>query len=379
MFIWSVFKSKSMKNAIQELLSLADVQINGDRPWDIQVHDEKLYSRVLAGGSLALGESYMDSWWDVEQLDEFFNHILSANLDKKVRPSLPLVSGYLKSKIFNEQTRRKSKVVGEKHYDIGNDLYERMLDKRMTYTCGYWKEAKTLDEAQEAKLDLACRKLGLRPGMKVLDIGCGWGSFAIFAAEKYGVEVVGITISKEQVELGKKRAAGLPVELRFQDYREVTEKFDRIVSLGMFEHVGVKNYRAYMQVVDRCLKDDGLFLLHTIGGNKSTSGTDPWIAKYIFPNSMLPSAAQITKSAEGIFRLEDWHNFGPYYDNTLMAWFNNFDRHWEEIKDKYGERFYRMWKYYLLACAGSFRSRKNQLWQIVFSKVHSTHVYESIR
>jgi cyclopropane-fatty-acyl-phospholipid synthase len=193
------------------------------------------------------------------------------------------------------------------------------------------------------------------------------------------VEVVGVTISKEQVELGSKRAAGLPVELRFQDYREVTEKFDRIVSLGMFEHVGEKNYREYMTVVERCLKDDGLFLLHTIAGNKSVSGTDPWIGKYIFPNSMLPSAAQITKSAEGVFRLEDWHNFGNYYDNTLLSWFNNFNNHWDELKDKYGERFYRMWKYYLLACAGSFRSRKNQLWQIVLAKVGSLEKYESVR
>ncbi|HLC69434.1 MAG TPA: cyclopropane fatty acyl phospholipid synthase [Patescibacteria group bacterium] len=368
-----------MKQAVQNLLDYADVKINGDRPWDIQVHNDKLYSRVLSGGSLALGESYMDGWWDVKELDEFFSHILSANLDKKIRPSLPLVGGYIKSKILNEQTKRKARVVGERHYDIGNDLYERMLDKRMTYTCGYWKDAKSLDEAQEAKLDLTCRKLGLKPGMKVLDIGCGWGSFAIFAARKYGVEVVGVTISKEQVELGNIRAAGLPVELRFQDYRDVQDKFDRIVSLGMFEHVGKKNYREYMKVVERCLKDDGLFLLHTIGGNKSTSSTDPWIAKYIFPNSMLPSAAQITKSAEGIFRLEDWHNFGPYYDNTLMAWFNNFHSHWGEIKEKYGDRFYRMWKYYLLACAGSFRSRKNQLWQIVLAKVGSVGRYESIR
>ncbi len=329
-----------MKQAIENLLDLADVKINGDRPWDIQVHNDKLYSRVLSGGSIAFGESYMDGWWDVKELDEFFNHILSANLDKKVRPSLPLVGGFIKSKILNEQTKRKARIVGEKHYDIGNDLYERMLDKRMTYTCGYWKDAKSLDEAQEAKLDLTCRKLGLKPGMKVLDIGCGWGSFAIFAAEKYGVEVVGITISKEQVELGNIRAAGLPVELKFQDYRDVQDKFDRIVSLGMFEHVGKKNYREYMKVVERCLKDNGLFLLHTIGGNKSVTGTDPWIAKYIFPNSMLPSASQITKSAEGIFRLEDCHNFGPYYDNTLLAWFGNFNAHWDELKDKYDDRFY---------------------------------------
>ncbi len=243
-----------------------------------------------------------------------------------------------------------------------------MLDSRMAYSCGYWKDAKTLDAAQEAKLDLICQKIGLQKAMRVLDIGCGWGSFAKFAAQKYGAHVVGITISKEQARFAKNDCKGLQVEIRLQDYRNLRERFDRIVSVGMFEHVGCKNYRTYLRVAHRNLARGGLFLLHTIGCSRSVKSTDPWIDKYIFPNSMLPSARQITTAAEGLFILEDWHNFGPDYDKTLMAWHKNFTRNWDKIKDKYDDRFLRMWRFYLLSCAATFRSRRNQLWQVVFSK-----------
>ena len=258
--------------------------------------------------------------------------------------------------------------VGERHYDLGNDLYQAMLDKRMNYTCGYWKDAATLDEAQEAKLDLVCRKIGLQPGMRVLELGCGWGSFAKYAAEKYGAEVLGVTVSKEQVALGMEQCQGLPVELRLQDYREVEGTYDAVISIGVMEHVGYKNYRTYMQVVDRCLKEDGIAFVHTIGGNRSATSSDPWTNKYIFPNGMLPSIAQLGAAMEGLFVMEDWHNFGPHYDRTLMAWHANFEAAWPELKANYDERFYRMWRYYLLSCAGGFRSRNNQLWQIVMTR-----------
>ena len=354
--------------SIQPLLESADIRINGSRPWDIQVHDDRLFERVIRKGSLGLGEAYMDKWWDAEALDRFFYKVLQAELEKKVMYNPVVIIEYVKSLLTNRQSKRKAFEIGDRHYNIGKDLYRAMLDKRMVYTCGYWQEADTLDEAQEAKLELVCRKIGLQEGQRVLDIGCGWGSFAKYAAENYGVEVVGITVSDEQVRLGRERCRGLPVKIRLQDYREINEPFDHIVSLGMIEHVGSKNYRIFMQVVHRCLKDDGIFLLHTIGGNKSSRTTDPWIEKYIFPNSHLPSIRQLALAAEGLLVMEDWQNFGAYYDKTLMAWFRNFDGHWNELKTNYSERFYRMWKYYLLSSAGSFRVRKNQLWQIVFSK-----------
>jgi cyclopropane-fatty-acyl-phospholipid synthase len=368
----------SLRKKVEQILSYADITVDGSRPWDIRVHNNDFYPRLMARGSLGLGESYMDGWWDCDSLDQFFHRILRAELDSKVRVYREMFN-ILKSKLINCQKISRAFDIGRYHYDIGNKLYRRMLDSRMMYSCGYWKEAATLDEAQEAKLDLICRKLELRPGMKVLDIGCGWGGAAAFAAERYGVDVVGITVSEEQLRLGRKMCRGLPVDLRLQDYRGLKEKFDRIFSIGMFEHVGHKNYRTFFQVAKRCLREDGILLLHTIGGNRTVTKIDPWINCYIFPNSLIPSARQITAAFESLFVMEDWHNFGADYDKTLMAWYRNFKEHWEEIKKDYDPTFYRMWKYYLLSCAGSFRARKNQLWQIVLSARGVPGVYPSIR
>lgn len=358
--------SPQLQTKVQELLDLAQIRINGDQPWDLQVHDDRFYARVLAEGSLGLGESYMDGWWDCHSLDQFFTKVLRADLNSQVNPKKDWVP-VLKARVLNMQNPLRAYEVGKHHYDIGNDLYERMLDSYMIYSCGYWKEARNLESAQKAKLDLVCRKLGLEPGMRVLDIGCGWGGTAKFAAERYGAEVVGVTVSQEQVKYGRDMCQGLPVDIRYQDYRELNEKFDRILSLGMFEHVGVKNYRTFMSLVQDLLVHDGLFLLHTIGRLQSRNDCEPWISRYIFPNSMLPSAKQICEACEGLFVLEDWHSFGPDYDPTLMAWYDNFTTKWHELRDTYGERFYRMWTYYLLSCAGAFRARSNQLWQLVLS------------
>ncbi len=361
-------KTNSAKKIVTELLQAADITINGKQPWDIQIHNEQLYVRALNQGSLGMGEAYMDGWWDCARLDDFFARVISADLENKIKKSYGLLFKIAMAKLFNLQSKKRSLEVGKKHYDIGNKLYQFMLDSRMNYSCGYWKNASDLETAQLAKLELVCQKLKLQPGMRLLDIGCGWGGLAKYAAEKYGVNVVGITISRQQCDYAKQVCAGLPVEIHFQDYRDMNESFDRIVSIGMFEHVGRMNYRTYMQVVHRCLNDQGLFLLHSIGANLSNVVSDEWISKYIFPNSLVPSAVYITTAAEGLFVMEDWHNFGAYYDTTLMAWYRNFNQHWEELKKDYDERFHRMWNYYLLASAGAFRVRSMQLWQIVFSK-----------
>jgi cyclopropane-fatty-acyl-phospholipid synthase len=363
----------------EAMLRSVDVVVNGDRPWDIQVHDARFFGRVLAGGSLALGESYMDGWWDCEALDELMQRILAGNLQQKVKPSPEVLLLLLRSLVTNRQRRGRAYNIGKRHYDLGNDLYRVMLDKGMNYSCGYWKRARNLDEAQVAKLDLICRKIGLERGMRVLDIGCGWGGFARHAAEGYGASVVGITVSKEQVELARERCRGLPVEIRLQDYRDLDERFDRIVSVGMIEHVGAKNYRRYLQIAARCLHPEGLFLLHTIGSDISAGGGEPWTDRYIFPDGMLPSIRQLSAAAEGLFRFEDLHSFGQYYDPTLCAWNRNFTAGWPGLKERYGERFFRMWRYYLLSSAGSFRARHIQLWQIVLAPGTSHRAYESIR
>ena len=367
------------KQVVESLLKNTGIIINGSNPWDPQIHKEDFYSRVLRQGSLGLGESYMDGWWDCEKLDQFFHKILAADLDSQIKQNWSLAFKFALSFILNTGRKSKAFEIGKRHYDIGNDLYCAMLDKRLTYTGGYWENVENLDDAQEAKLDLVCRKIGLKRGQKVLDIGSGWGSFTGYAAQKYGANAVGVTVSKEQKALADVLYKDLPVETRLCDYRDINEKFDHIVSLGMFEHVGYKNYRTFMKVAHKALKDEGLFLLHTIGGNQSVRKTDPWIEKYIFPNSMVPSIKQISQSIEGLFVIEDVHSFGVNYDKTLMAWHANFENNWEKIKANYDERFYRMWRYYLLACAGSFRARKNQLWQIVLSKKGVFGGYNSIR
>ncbi len=351
------------------LLGRAGIRINGDAPWDIQIKDERAPTRILAQGSLGLGESYMDGWWDCASLDIFFERIFQANLTEHV--TAKDIVQTLKARLLNLQNSRRSWQVGKAHYDVGNDLFSAMLDSRLTYSCGYWRETDNLEDAQAAKLDLVCRKLGLQPGMRLLDIGCGWGSLMQFAAENYGVSCVGLTISKEQAEFARQKLSGLPVEFRLADYRSFNvdgqEKFDRIASIGMFEHVGHKNYGAFFDTSKRSLVADGLFLLHTIGRKRTRNVIDPWFDRYIFPNGELPSLNEISTSVDGRFVIEDVHNFGADYDKTLMAWHARFEAAWPQFATKYGERFYRMWRYYLLCMAGCFRARQIQLWQTVLS------------
>lgn len=373
-------EDNSAKKIIEQMAGVAGIKINGDKPWDITVHNQEFFPVVLEEGSLGFGESYMAGWWDAEAVDQCLFRILRARLEDNLKPTWEMRWNFFKAKLFNLQNRSGSMKVIDIHYQLGNDLFEEMLGSTMAYSCGYWKDAKTLDEAQRAKFDLIARKLGMKKGMRVLDIGCGWGGFAKHIAQNYGVEVVGITLSENQAAYARKACKGLSVEIRVQDYRDIKEQFDRVVEIGMFEHVGLKNYRPFMEGVYRCLKDDGLFMLHTIGTDTSETGAgDPWIDKYIFPHGHLPSIAQIGTSIEGLFVMEDWHNFGPDYDKTLMAWDANFERGWKKIEASYPPPFYRMWKYYLLSCAGGFRARTIQLWQVVLSKDGVLGGHNSVR
>ena len=368
--------------ALQALADLAGVRFNGDAPWDIQVHDPVVYREVLTRQSLGFGESYMAGHWDCDALDELFHRLLRFDVDAQVAAwdRWRLLGESLRQRLRNPQSRGRAFMVGQRHYDIGNDVFQAMLDPTMSYSCGYWARAENLDQAQHDKLDLICRKLYLRPGERLLDVGCGWGGLASHAARHYGVEVVGVTVSREQCALARERCRGLPVRIELMDYRDLDgEPFDKAASVGMFEHVGVRNYPIYCDTVRRMLRDDGLFLLHTIGIHRTTQGVDPWINRYIFPNGKLPSAAELSAVLDGRFLIEDWHGFGPDYDRTLMAWWRNFDAAWPRLEDRYGPRFYRMWRYYLLSCAGFFRSRQGQLWQLVLSPRERAAGYVSVR
>lgn len=376
-------KKEESKKIAKKLLALADIQINGTRPQDIQVADDRFYDRALRQGSLGIGESYMEGWWNARQLDKFFEHIFEANLREQVGRNWRLAAYVIEGTIINMQMGKRAYKNAQKHYDIGNDLYEPMLGKTMAYTCAYWAwGAKTLDQAQEDKFELVCRKLGLKKGMKVLDPGCGWGGLSRYMAEKYGCEVTCFTPAHEQIAYIKQHSKGLkikPILSTWQDYKGKT-KFDRIASIGMMEHVGPRNYRKYIEKMASILADDGLMLLHTIGGNRSTHRSDPWIDKYIFPGGVLPSVKQLATAFEGVFVLEDWHNMGYNYNKTLLAWHDNFKNSYPKLDhEKYDKTFYRMWEFYLLVCAALFRTRQTQLWQVVLSKRGVKGGYESVR
>ncbi|NIF46348.1 cyclopropane fatty acyl phospholipid synthase [Enterobacter sp. Ap-1006] len=355
------------RKIVEELISPMAIDIDGNGPADIRVNNQDFFKRILQEGSLGLGESYMDGWWDCDRLDILFTHILRHGLDSKMPKHFSDLLRIAGARVFNLQSRKRAWIVGKEHYDIGNDLFAAMLDPWMQYSCGYWKEAGNLAEAQRNKLHMICEKLQLKAGMKLLDIGCGWGGLAQYAAQEYGVSVVGVTISAEQQKMAQDRCRDLDVEILLQDYRDLNSQFDRIVSVGMFEHVGPKNYNTYFEVAARNLKPDGLFLLHTIGSNETDLNVDPWINKYIFPNGCLPSVRHIASASEKHFIMEDWHNIGADYDRTLMAWYDNFLRCWPNISRNYDERFKRMFSYYLNACAGAFRARNIQLWQVLLS------------
>ena len=353
---------------LERMLATAGITINGNSPWDLHVRDDRTFSRLLQNKSLGLGESYMEGWWDCRQLDEFVCKLLTAGLDRKDKDSFKFLVPVLSAMLFNMQSKIRSRIVAEQHYDLDNELFMSFLDPYNQYSCAYFDGTDDLNEAQVKKMDLICRKINLSKDDNVLDIGCGWGGFAKYMAEHYGCKVTAINISEKQISYAKEFCKDLPVEILQCDYRDVQGSFNKIVSIGMFEHVGRKNYKTFMKTVHRCLEDDGIFLLHTIGGNESQIEGDPWINKYIFPNGMLPSISQISKAVEGLFVMEDLHNIGPHYEKTLMAWHENFQKAWTMLKKRYDDKFKRMWDYYLLSFAGAFRARNIQIWQLVLTK-----------
>ena len=370
------------KAALEATLAQADIRLDGKRPFDIQVRDPRFYDAVLGRWSLGLGESWMEGWWACERLDELVCRLLRQRADERpigLLAWLRLGLASLRARLFNLQSRGRAFQVGERHYDIGNDIFEAMLDTRMIYSCAYWEHAADLEQAQRDKLAMICSKLELSPGQHLLDIGCGWGGLAPFAAREYGVRVTGVTVSREQKARAEARCQGLPVEVRLCDYRDLQGHFDKVVSVGMFEHVGTKNYPTYFDTVRRVLDPQGIFLLHTIGADITTARTDAFIDRYIFPNGKIPSVSEIGRASEGRFIVEDWHNFGRDYDRTLMEWHQRFEAAWPALAPRYGERFRRMWCYYLLGCAGYFRARQGQLWQIVFTPCERTAIYRSKR
>ena len=366
------------KDICLEILDKAGVPVNSTEPWSIQVHNDRLWDRVVSQHQLGMGEAYIDGWWDSQSVDQMLTKLLSVNVVSLLRPSPTVIYTALKSTILNRQTKSRASNNAKHHYNIGNELYSRMLDKEMVYSCAYWQGAQTLDQAQINKFDLICRKLKLEPGMRMLDIGSGWGGLLRHAVKNYGVIGYGISPADQQIKGATERSQGLGITFTQMDYRELTGQFDRIVSIGMMEHVGPKNLRTFFEKCDDLLNPDGIALHHTISSTYSKNSTDPYFDRYIFPGGVIPSPAQISKAAEKLFIVEDLHNFGLDYDRTLMAWHENINQHWDEIP-QYDQRFQRMWNYYLLASAAGFRARNLGLIQMVFRKNGPKPAYISER
>jgi cyclopropane-fatty-acyl-phospholipid synthase len=376
--VFDIIMDVNNKDILLRLLDQAQVPINSEEPWSIQVHDERLWNRVVAQHQLGFGEAYMQGWWDCQELDEALTRLVTVNAVSAIRVTPKIMAQTLKSRVSNRQSKKKAAKNARHHYDIGNDLFMRMLDKEMIYSCGYWENATSLEEAQIAKLDLICQKLQLKPGMRVLDIGSGWGGFLRYAVKNYGVVGSGVSPANEQIKLARELSQGLDINFFQIDYRDLTGTFDRIVSIGMMEHVGPKNLKRFFTKCDDLLAEGGMMLHHTISSLSSETHPDPFFDRYIFPGGVVPSMAQISKAVEKKWVIEDVHNFGPDYDLTLMAWYRNINSKWDEIP-KYDEEFRRMWNYYLLASAAGFRARSLQLMQVVFRRPGRLPKYKSVR
>lgn len=366
-----------LKNVIASLFGRAGITLNGSEPWDIQVKNDRFFRRSLRG-SLGFGESYMEGDWDVGSIDALFRRIIRYDISDSLMVMLNRLRLDLKSRLTNMQSRIGSRAIAETHYDLDHRLYELFLGPWNQYTCCFYDKATTLEEAEVEKLEMVCNKLDLQPGDRVMDIGCGWGGFAKYAAETRGCHVTGVSISVEQIAYARKYTAGLPVDIIECDYRDLPKRyedgsFDKVVIIGMIEHVGYKNYRHLFEVVHRMLNDVGLFLLHTIGNSTVTTVVDPWIEKYIFRNSMAPAASQLTHAMERLFTLQDWENYGHYYPSTLAHWQERFEANWPRIEaietaNRFDERFRRMFNYYFLSCKAGFETEDILLWHLVMSK-----------
>ena len=379
-----------MKNKFITIANQIGVEINGPNAWDIQIHNESLYSRLFRDGSLGAGESYMDGWWDCNDLVELSFRVAKNNL--LLESGLPLFVHTTRSFLLNLQNKIRARIVGECHYDLPIPLWEKMLGASMIYTNGIWQDTDDLDTAGFAKYDLVCRKLELKKGDTLLELGCGWGAFLKYAATHYGCRCTGVTISKEQAKYASELCQSLPVKIHHCDYRDRDVynpddiKYDAITTLGMTEHVGRKNYRQCMQIIYEQLRDCRLFLLES-SGNSKESAPDMFIQKYIFPYLDMPTVGSIDKYTRDFFVLEDMQTVSVDYAKTIIAWSNNFKKYWSDFdlsENTFGglskNQFYRMWVYYLDCCAGVLKARtETQAWQFLFSKGHLTNGYRSVR
>ncbi len=344
----------------------------------IALTDPDLPRKLVLNPDLALGEAYMDGRLTIENDDLYGLLVLGARaVDRHDLPWINRAHERLREifrRLMQWNALGRSRRNVAHHYDLSEEFYTLFLDQHRQYTCAYWREPEyTLEQAQLAKMNHIARKLMIRPGMRVLDIGSGFGTLAIHLAKHYGARVTGVTLSQTQIEAARARAAaeGLSdrVEFRFQDYREVTDSFDRIVSVGMMEHVGVPHYASYFGQISDRLTEDGVALIHTIGRSDRPSTLSPWFNKYVFPGGYCPALSEVMPAVQNhglvLADLEVWRG---HYERTLREWRRRFEANLTRVREMYDERLVRMWRYYLIGAELSFTEFHNVVFQLQLSK-----------
>ena len=377
--LWAALRSVVRTGTLKVRDARGEVRVFGDgsgKPVAIRFNDAKAQRAFLLDPHLAFAEAYMDRHVEIEAGSIYdVLSLFSKNLGRGDFPYwMRLADSFRRRTRLARQANdpSKSKQNVSRHYDLPGSLYELFLDEDRQYSCAYFeKGTETLEEAQLAKKRHIASKLCLKPGHRVLDIGCGWGGLSLHLAKENGAKVLGITLSDEQERYACARAAktGADVSFRLLDYRLVDETFDRIVSVGMFEHVGLPNYLTFFEKVNACLKSDGIALLHTIGRLSGPGFTNPFIAKYIFPGGYAPALSEIAPAIEksGLL-ITDIEVLRLHYADTLAAWRRNFESAWEKVASMMSERFCRMWEYYLAGCEVSFRYQNLAIFQIQLAK-----------
>jgi cyclopropane-fatty-acyl-phospholipid synthase len=353
---------------VAAVLRTAGIHLGGDQPWDVQVTDPRFYSSVLLRGSLGFGESYMRGWWHVEDLEEVAYRLSRAGLHWVARALPPHLVALAAASFSNRQTRTDSVNLVDRHYNLGNDLFRGFLGRSMVYSCAYFDDTESLDRAQELKLDLICRRLGLKAGERLLDIGGGWGEFARHAALHYGCHVTSINIADEQIRHARERCAGLPVEIVKCDYRDLRGSFDKVAVIAMLTHVGHSNYRRFMTIVHDCLATGGRVLVETLGSRISKVNCEPWTNRYIFPGGVVPSLRQIDRAADGLLARTEVTEFGHHYVPTLRSWNANLHASWPQLAGRYPETTRLMLGYFFLTVAGAFRAGHLKYWHVQLQK-----------
>jgi cyclopropane-fatty-acyl-phospholipid synthase len=356
---------------VRRALAAADIEIDGHRPWDIRVNDPAFYLRMMPNPAFQIGQTYMDGMWDCDAIDEMVFKLIASRVYAQHEKGGVFHLRNALARVRNMQSRARAGEVALAHYDLDLDLYRGMLDETLTYTCAYWDApGATLADAQRAKLRLICDKLELKPGQTLLDIGCGFGGLAAFAAEHYGVKTLGVTNSQQHCTVARTLYPHL--ELALMDYRELPalgRRFDAVASVEMIEAVGPKNFTTYFDVVSQCLAPRGAFLLQSFISPASRFVCNEWFDRYIFPNGVVPSFPQLHAASAMTFGAPtDVHELGLHYPSTLLAWDRNLRATWPRLRSRNDERFRRMWHFYLTSLAGVFRAEDLRLCQVLYRK-----------